>query len=222
MKINQALQDNASSSSATTGAAVATSSPHHSHSNCLISLETSSNGEIFGNLFSVVMEGEHLSDGEKICHLQAAMKTEEVETVVRHASAKGNYDEVVAALCQRYDKTRVVYAHHVNSHTSRSPIKHNCDDFIRAQQELDLHYCGLNTHLGDTLGQFLTAATVQLMDAPSLHHSLGRLHLQQEGAARYGYPACLFGTSYWDSAIQSSSSEEAFTAYSSILTSTPG
>lgn len=173
-KINQALRNNALPSSGTTGAAVATSAPHHSHSKLRLQLPHFAGDLLkwrdFWTLFSAVIEGEHLSDREKICHLQAAMKTEEAQTVVRHASAKGSYAEVVAALRQRYDKTRVVYAHHVNSLTSRSPIKHTCDDLIRAQQELDLHYCGLNTHLGDTLGQFLTAATIQLMDAPCATH----------------------------------------------------
>ena len=37
------------------------------------------------------------------------MKSEDAKTVVRHAAAKGNYDEVVTALKKRYDKTRVVY-----------------------------------------------------------------------------------------------------------------
>ena len=124
----------------------------------------------FWSLFSAVIEGEKLTDQEKICHLQAAMKTEEAQAVVRHASSKGSYDDAVTALRKRYDKTRVVYAHHVNALTSRSPIKSTCEDLVRALQELDLHYGGLATHLGDTLSQFITAATVQLMDTSCATH----------------------------------------------------
>ena len=92
------------------------------------------------------------------------MKSEDAKTVVRHAAAKGNYDEVVTALKKRYDKTRVVNMHHVNALTSRQPIKSNCNDLVHGLQELELHHSGLTAHGSDILGQYLAASTVLLMD----------------------------------------------------------
>ena len=117
----------------------------------------------FWDLFSAVIEGKRLTSREKICHLQASMKSEDAKTVVRHAAAEGNYDEVVTALKKSYDKTRVVYMHHVNALTSRQPIKSNCNDLVHGLQELELHHSGLTAHGSDILGQYLAASTVLLM-----------------------------------------------------------
>ena len=124
----------------------------------------------FWDLFSAVIEGERLSDREKICHLQASMKSEDAKTVVRHAAAKGSYDDVVTALKKRYDKSRVVYMHHVSALTSRAPILSTCEDLVHGLQELELHHSGLKAHGGDTLGQYLTSSTVLLMDPTCATH----------------------------------------------------
>ena len=97
------------------------------------------------------------------------MKSEDAKTVVRHAAAGGSYDDV-SALKTRYDKSRVVYMHHVSAFTSRAPIHSNCEDLVRGLQELELHHSGLKAHGGDTLGQFLTATTVLLMDSSCAMH----------------------------------------------------
>ncbi len=98
------------------------------------------------------------------------MKSEDAKSVVRHAAAEGSYDDVVTALKKRYDKSRVVYMHHVSALHSRSPIKSNCDDLIQGLQELELHHGGLKAHSGDSLGQFLTTSTVLLMDPACSTH----------------------------------------------------
>ena len=119
----------------------------------------------FWSLFNSLIEKEPLSDQEKICHLQTAMKSTEAIEVVRHAAVKGCYDEVVAALQTRYDKNRVVYMHHVSALHSRGTIRSNSDDLIRGKQQLELHRNGLKANKGDTIDQFLVASTVLLMDS---------------------------------------------------------
>ena len=82
----------------------------------------------------------------------------------------GSYDDVITALKKRYDKSRVVYMHHVSTLTSRAPIRSTCEDLVRGLQELELHHSGLKAHGGDTLGQYLTASTVLLMDPTCATH----------------------------------------------------
>ena len=124
----------------------------------------------FWDIFSAVIESERLSDREKICHLQASMRSEEAKSVVRHATANGNYDNVVTALKKRYDKNHVVYMHHVASLHSRAPTRSSCDDLIRCIQEIELHYSGVVATQGDTLGQYLAAMTLLLMDSSCASH----------------------------------------------------
>lgn len=50
--------------------------------------------------------------------------------------------------------------HHVSALNSHSPIKSNCKDLVRGLQELELHHSRLKAHGGDSLGQYLTASTV--------------------------------------------------------------
>ena len=124
----------------------------------------------FWDLFSAVIETEHLSDREKICHLQTSMRTDEAKSVVRHAASKGSYDEVVQALKKRYDKHRIVYMHHVAALNARAPVRHSADDLVRCMQEIDLHHSGLSSTGGDTLSQYLAASTVLLMDSTCASH----------------------------------------------------
>ena len=124
----------------------------------------------FWALFSAVIDKEALSDHEKICHLQAAMKTEEAKSVVRHAASGGSYDEVVDALRLRYDKNRVAYMHHVSTLQNRGTIHCTYEDLVRGKQELALHRDGLIINAGETLDQFLVASTVLLMDATCAAH----------------------------------------------------
>ena len=98
------------------------------------------------------------------------MKSEDAKTVVRHATTKGSYGNVVTALKKRYDKSRVVNMHHVSALNSRSPIKSNCEDLIRGLQQLELHHSRLKAHGGDSLSQYLTASTVLLMDPACSTH----------------------------------------------------
>ena len=114
-----------------------TASSHHSdepveparsyHSKLKLQLPTFSGDLLqwkdFWDLFGAVIESERLTDREKICHIQSAMKSEDAKTVVRHAAAGGSYDDIVSALKTRYDKSRVVYMHHVSAFTSRAPIR---------------------------------------------------------------------------------------------------
>ena len=155
---------------------------HHHHSKLCLELPKFTGDLLqwkdFWNLFNAVIEGEHLSDREKICHLQTAMRSEEAKTVVRHAAVAGSYDVVVAALKKRYDKHRVVHSHHVHALLNRAPVRHNVGDVTKCVQEIELHRSGLADTGGDTLDQFLTAATVLLMDSScSLHWADYTSHL---------------------------------------------
>ena len=49
------------------------------------------NWKEFWALLSAVIDKEALSDHEEICHLQAAMKTEEAKPVVMHTASGGSY-----------------------------------------------------------------------------------------------------------------------------------
>ena len=124
----------------------------------------------FWDLFSAVIEMEHLSDREKICHLQTSMHTDEAKSVVRHTASKGSYDEVVQALKKHYDKHRIVYMHHVAALNTRAPVRHSADDLVCCMQEIDLHHSGLSSTGGDTLSQYLAASTVLLMDSTCASH----------------------------------------------------
>ena len=90
--------------------------------------------------------------------------------MVRHAATEGSYNDVVTALKKRYDKSRVVYMHHVSALTSRAPIRSTCEDVVRAFQELKLHHSSLKVHGGDMLGQYLSASMVLLMDPTCATH----------------------------------------------------
>ena len=71
----------------------------------------------FWKLFSSVIEKDHtLTDVDKICYLSRAMEDEEAKAIVTHtAGTTDSYDEVVEALKERYDRCKVVYAHHMDS-----------------------------------------------------------------------------------------------------------
>ena len=152
--------------------AAATSAPYHSK----LKLELPKfSGDVFQwkafwNLFSTVLEREHLSDYEKICHLQSAMRTEEAKLVVRHAAGSGCYDDVVTSLKKRYDQHRMVHSHHVHALQHRTAVHHTSKDITQAIQEMQLHRSGLAETRGDTLDQFLTASTVLLMDSTCTSH----------------------------------------------------
>ena len=90
-------------------------------------------------LFSVVIDKEALRDHKKICHLQAAMKTEEAKSVVRHAAYGKSYDNVVDTLRLTYDKNRVAYKHHVSTLQNRCTIHCMYEDLVKGKQELALH-----------------------------------------------------------------------------------
>ena len=65
----------------------------------------------FQPLFSAMIDKQALSNHEKICLLQAAMKTEEAKSVVRHAASGGSYDDEVDTPRLRYDKNCVYSLH---------------------------------------------------------------------------------------------------------------
>ena len=113
---------------------------------------------------------EALNNHEKICHLQAVMRTEEAKSEVSHAASGGSCDDVVDSLCLRYDKNRVAYMHHVSMLQNRGTIHCTYEDLVRGKQELAFHRDGLIINQGETLDQFLVASTVLLMDATCAAH----------------------------------------------------
>ncbi len=81
---------------------------------------------------------------------------------------EGSYDDVVTALKKRYDKckelfTCITFLLSTHVHQLRRPHS-------RTTQELELNHGGLKAHSGNSLGQYLTASTVLLMDPACSTH----------------------------------------------------
>ena len=91
--------------------------------------------------------------------------------------------QLVAALCQRYDKTHV---------TMSTASLLDCDDLIHAARIGSLLL--RSEHPSWRYVGTIPDGSHRPAHGCSLRHSLGKLHLQQEGAAGYEYPTCLFGT----------------------------
>ena len=117
-----------------------------------------------------MIDKKALNDHEKICHLQATMKTEEGKLVVRPATSWRSYDDVVDALHLRYDKNHVAYMHHVSTLQNQGTIHCTCEDLVRGKQKLAFHRDRLLINEGETLDQLLVTSTVLLMDATCAAH----------------------------------------------------
>ena len=69
-----------------------------------------------------------------------------------------------------FHKNCVAYMHHVSTLHNRGNIHCTYEDLVRGKKELALHRDGLIVNERETLGKFLVASTVLLMDANCAAH----------------------------------------------------